>query len=132
MIRRPPRSTLFPYTTLFRSYLGLVPSEYSSGDTQRRGALTKAGNTHVRRALIEAAWHYRHRPTVGHALAARSQGQPREVVGEAWRAQQRLHRRYRHLVGHGKRPPVAVAAVAPELAGFLWAAMTQRESQAAA
>src|SRR2546426_9027684 len=79
MIRRPPRSTLFPYTTLFRSYLGLVPSEYSSGDTQRRGALTKAGNTHVRRALIEAAWHYRHRPTVGHALAARSQGQPREV-----------------------------------------------------
>src|SRR3989442_210026 len=104
----------------------------SSGDTQRRGALTKAGNTHVRRALIEAAWHYRHRPTVGHALAARSQGQPREVVGEAWRAQQRLHRRYRHLVGHGKRPPVAVAAVARELVGFLWAAMTQRERQAAA
>ena len=114
------------------AYLGLVPSEYSSGDTQRRGALTKAGNTHVRRALIEAAWHYRHRPTVGHALAARSQGQPREVVGEAWRAQQRLHRRYRHLVGHGKRPPVAVAAVARELVGFLWAAMTQRERQAAA
>src|SRR2546422_7180766 len=114
------------------AYLGLVPSEYSSGDTQRRGALTKAGNTHVRRALIEAAWHYRHRPTVGHALAARSQGQPREVVGEAWRAQKRLHRRYRHLVGHGKRPPVAVAAVARELVGFLWAAMTQRERQAAA
>jgi len=114
------------------AYLGLVPSEYFSGDTQRRGALTKAGNTHVRRALIEAAWHYRHRPTVGHALAARSQGQPREVVGEAWRAQQRLHRRYRYLVGHGKRPPVAVAAVARELVGFLWAAMTQRESQAAA
>ena len=114
------------------AYLGLVPSEYSSGDTQRRGALTKAGNTHVRRALIEAAWHYRHRPTVGHALAARSQGQPREVVGEAWRAQQRLHRRYRHLVGHGKRPPVAVAAVARELVGFLWAAMTQRDRQAAA
>lgn len=108
------------------AYLGLVPSEYSSGDTQRRGALTKAGNTHVRRALIEAAWHYRHRPTVGHALAARSQGQPREVVAEAWRAQQRLHRRYRHLVGHGKRPPVAVAAVARELVGFLWAAMTRQ------
>ena len=112
------------------AYLGLVPSEYSSGETQRRGALTKAGNTHARRVLIEAAWHYRHRPTVGHALASRSQAQPAEVVGPAWRAQQRLHRRYRHLIGHGKRPPVAVAAIARELVGFLWAAMTRRETRA--
>lgn len=110
------------------AYLGLVPSEHSSGDAQRRGALTKAGNTHVRRALIEAAWHYRHRPSLGRTLVARSQGQPRDVVTESWRAQQRLHRRYRHLVGHGKRPPVAAAAVARELVGFLWAAMTQRAS----
>lgn len=110
------------------AYLGLVPSEHSSGDAQRRGALTKAGNTHVRRALVEAAWHYRHRPSLGGALAARSHGQPRDVLAQAWRAQQRLHRRYRHLVGHGKRPPVAVAAVARELVGFLWAAMTRRES----
>jgi transposase len=100
------------------AYLGLVPSEYSSGETQRRGALTKAGNTHARRVLVEAAWPYRHRPMVGHALASRSQGQPAAVVGQAWRAQQRLHRRYRHLVGHGKRPPVAVAAIARELVGF--------------
>lgn len=107
------------------AYLGLVPSEYSSGATERRGALTKAGNTHVRRALIEAAWHYRHRPALSPALAARSHGQPREVVMQAWRAQQRLHRRYRHLIGHGKRPPVAVAAVARELVGFVWAAMTR-------
>src|SRR5262245_9582062 len=71
------------------AYLGLVPSEYSSGETQRRGALTKAGNTHARRVLIEAAWHYRHRPSVGRALASRSQAQPAEVVGQAWRAQQR-------------------------------------------
>jgi transposase len=111
------------------AYLGLVPSEYSSGETQRRGGLTKAGNTHARRVLVEAAWHYRHRPAVGRALASRSQAQPEEVVGQAWRAQQRLHRRYRHLVGHGKRPPVAVAAIARELVGFLWAAMTRRETR---
>lgn len=111
------------------AYLGLVPSEYSSGDSQHRGALTKAGNAHARRVLVEAAWHYRHRPTVGRALASRSQGQPPLVVAQAWRAQQRLHRRYRHLVGHGKRLPVAVAAIARELVGFIWAAMTGRESR---
>jgi len=111
------------------AYLGLVPSEYSSGESQRRGALTKAGNSQARRVLIEAAWHYRHRPTIGRALASRSQGQPDEVLSQAWRAQQRLHRRYRHLVGHGKRPPVAVAAVARELVGFIWAAMTRHESR---
>jgi transposase len=108
------------------AYLGLVPSEYSSGDVQRRGALTKAGNTHARRVLVEAAWHYRHRPQLGPTLAARSAGQPPAMLAEAWRAQQRLHRRYRHLVGHGKRPPVAVTAIARELVGFLWAAMTPR------
>jgi transposase len=111
-------------------YLGLVPSERSSGGTERRGALTKTGNTHARRVLVEAAWHYRHRPTLGRALRQRSAGQPPAVVSHAWRAQQRLHRRYRHLVGHGKRVPVAVAAVARELVGFLWAAMTQRPAAA--
>jgi len=111
------------------AYLGLVPSEYSSGETQRRGALTKAGNSHARRVLVEAAWHYRHRPTIGRALAGRSQGQPDEIVGQAWRAQRRLHRRYRHLIGHGKRTPVAVAAIARELVGFIWAAMTRHESR---
>ncbi len=114
------------------AYLGLVPSEYSSGETQRRGALTKAGNSHARRVLVEAAWHYRHRPTIGRSLASRSEGQPHEIVGHAWRAQQRLHRRYRHLVGHGKRTPVAVAAIARELVGFIWAAMTRHESQSSA
>ena len=110
------------------AYLGLVPSEYSSGDRERRGALTKAGNSHARRVLVEAAWHYRHRPSLGGALARRSQGQPGAITKHAWRAQQRLHRRYRHLVGHGKRTPVAVAAIARELVGFIWAAMTRRES----
>ena len=65
------------------AYLGLVPSESSSGGSDR-GALTKAGNTHARRALVEAAWHYRHRPTVGEALARRSQGQPAPIVSQAW------------------------------------------------
>lgn len=107
------------------AYLGLVPTEYSSGERQRRGALTKAGNSHARRVLVEAGWHYRHRPSVGPALQRRIQGQPPAIVGHAWQAQQRLHRRYRHLIGHGKRAPVAVAAVARELVGFIWAAMTQ-------
>lgn len=113
------------------AYLGLVPSEYSSGDRQARGGLTKTGNTRARRLLIEAAWHYRHRPTPGGSIGRRTQGQPATIVSQAWRAQQRLHRRYRHLVGRGKRPPVAVAAVARELVGFLWAVMTHPASTAA-
>jgi transposase len=107
------------------AYLGLVPSEYSSGDRQRRGALTTAGNSHARRVLVEAAWHYRHRPALGDRLARHTAEQPPPIVAEAWRAQQRLHRRYRHLVGHGKRPTVAVTALARELVGFVWAAMTR-------
>lgn len=107
------------------AYLGLVPSEYSSADIHRRGGITKTGNTHARRALVEAAWHYRHRPTAGGAIARRTTDQPPHIVSHAWRAQQRLHRRYRHLIGHGKRPPVAVVAIARELVGFLWAAMTR-------
>ncbi len=107
------------------AYLGLVPSESSTGDRERRGSITKAGNTHARRILVEAAWHYRHPPGLGKALTRRSQGQPKAVLAQAWRAQQRLHRRYRHLVGRGKRPPVAVVAIARELVGFLWAALTQ-------
>jgi transposase len=114
------------------AYLGLVPTEHSSGDRHARGGLTKAGNTHARRLLIEAAWHYRHRPTWHGRVGRRTQGQPAEIVSQAWRAQQRLHRRYRHLVGHGKRPPVAAAAVARELVGFLWAAMTRPPAPVAA
>lgn len=107
------------------AYLGLVPSEASSGDREQRGSITKAGNTHARRILVEASWHYRHPPRLGRVLVQRSQGQPPAVRAQAWRAQQRLHRRYRHLVGHGKRPPVAVVACARELVGFVWAALTQ-------
>lgn len=80
----------------------------------------RGGNT-----AAEAAWHYRHRPTLGRASVARALGQRPRVVPRPG-AQQRLHRRYRHLVGHGNRPPVAVTAIARELVGFIWAAMTQR------
>ncbi len=114
----------FPHPRELMAYLGLVPSEYSTGEDARRGSITKAGNTHARRILVEASWHYRHPPRLGSALVRRSQGQPKAVLAQAWQAQQRLHRRYRHLVGHGKRPPVAVVAIARELVGFVWAALT--------
>jgi transposase len=113
------------------AYLGLVPSEYASGERHARGGLTKAGNAHARRILIEAAWHYRHRPALLGRLARCTQGQPRTVVDHAWRAQQRLHRRYRHLLGRGKRGPVVAAAIARELVGFLWAVMQGPAPQAA-
>jgi transposase len=122
----------FPHPRELMAYLGLVPSEASTGDRESRGSITKAGNTHVRRVLVEAAWHYRHPPRLGKALAQRSQGQPPAVLAHAWKAQQRLHRRYRHLVGHGKRAPVAVVAIARELVGFLWAALTPRTPAAQA
>jgi len=115
----------FPHPRQLMAYIGLVPSEASTGDRARRGSITKAGNTHVRRVLVEAAWHYRHPPRLGKALTRRSQGQPAAVLAQAWQAQRRLHRRYRHLVGHGKRPPVAVVAIARELVGFLWAVLAR-------
>lgn len=106
------------------AYLGLVPSEHSSGDSRRLGGLTKAGNSHARRVLIEAAWHYRHRPAVGVGLRKRRKGQPAQMIALADRAQQRLYRRYTRLVlGRGKPSQKAVAAVARELAGFVWAAL---------
>jgi transposase len=115
----------FEHPRPLAAYLGLVPSEASSGERERRGSITKAGNTHARRILVEASWHYRHPPRLGAALTRRSQGQPKPVLAQAWQAQLRLHRRYRHLIGHGKRPPVAVVALARELVGFVWAALTQ-------
>jgi len=114
------------------SYLGLVPSEHSSGGTRRQGSITKSGNRHVRRALINAAWHYRHRPAVGIALRKRRAGQPAAMVALADRAQQRLHRRFMRLqLAHNKPGQVAVVAVARELAGFVWAALATHPRQPA-
>lgn len=103
------------------AYVGMVPSEHSSGGSRHRGSITKTGNSHVRRVVVEAAWHYRHRPVVQGDLKKRSEGVPAEVRAIAWKAQHRLHHRYRHLVGHGKRPQVAVVGVGRELLGFIWA-----------
>jgi transposase len=100
------------------SWLGITPSEYSSGDQRHRGHITKAGNHHARRLLIEAAWSYRHAPRL------RDRGP--QADARAWQAQIRLHHRYRHLTDHGKRSTVATVAVARELTGFLWAAMTDQ------
>jgi transposase len=111
------------------AYLGLVPKVFASADTTRRGGITKTGNGHVRRALIQSAWQYRHRPGVGRALRERRRGQPARVVAIAERAQHRLCRRYRRMIERGKPANKVVVAVVRELVGFLWAAL-QHDSRA--
>jgi len=105
------------------SYLGLVPSEHSSGERERRGSITKAGNRHVRRLLVEAAWHHRHRPAIPKELQNRRDGQPAQVIAIANRAQERLHARYRRMMARGKPHPKTIVAMARELVGYLWAVL---------
>jgi transposase len=107
------------------AFVGLIPSEHSSGTKQARGAITKTGNAHLRRVLVEAAWHYRHHPFVGDILRARQRGAPAAIIAQAWTAQQRLHRRYARFAARGKPKQHIVTAVARELTGFVWAALTQ-------
>jgi transposase len=104
-------------------YLGLIPGEWTTGPTERRTGLTKAGNRFVRRVLVEAAWHYQRPVRLSAELAKRQEGQPAEVVAIADKAMDRLHRRYWRLVNRGKETRTAACAVARELAGFLWAAL---------
>jgi transposase len=104
------------------AFLGLVPSEYSSSDRRRQGSITKAGNGHVRRLLIEAAWHYRHRPGLS-ALKNRREGQPATLIAIADRAMQRLHRRFNRMAARNVPSTKIAVAVARELAGFVWAAL---------
>jgi len=104
------------------AYLGLVPSEHSSGSRRRQGSITAAGNSHVRRLLIEASWHYYHRPSV-RTLRLRREGQPPWVVALADRAMSRLHRRFHGMLAKGKPRQKAAVAVARELTGFVWAAL---------
>jgi transposase len=118
--------TRFPSARALMAFLGLTPSEHSSGEHRRRGSITKAGNSHARRLLVEAAWHQRHAPRVGQRLRQRRAGKPVWAVGIADRAHARLHRRYRHLVSTNKPANKAVTAVARELAGFLWAALQEQ------
>lgn len=113
----------FSRPTQMMNFLGMVPSEHSSGPNKRRGSITRTGNAHVRRVLVEAAWHYRHSPRGnGMNMKKRREGQPTPVIEIARKAEMRLHHKYQRLVvGKGKRPTVAAVAVARELLGFIWA-----------
>jgi transposase len=115
----------FPKAPMYMDFTGLVCSEDSSGDRERRGSITKAGNSHLRRLFVEAAWNYRHRDITSRELAKRRQGCPPEVLQIARKAQHRLHRKFWRLVSRGKLNQVAVVAVARELAGFVWALAQQ-------
>src|SRR5262245_17477286 len=107
------------------SYLGLVPSEHSTGQTRRQGAITKSGSRHARRLLVEAAWHYRRPPRKGSTLERRQVGQPPHALAISWKAQQRLHQLWRRLdAERGKRRTVVAVAVARHLAGYCWAITT--------
>jgi transposase len=108
------------------SYLGLTPSEYSSGEQRHRGHITKSGNRHARRLLVEAAWHYRRRPKLSKRALEAAAALPAEIPARAWRAQLRLYHRHGVLERQGKRSTVANVAVARELTGFIWAAMTNQ------
>lgn len=103
------------------SYLGLAPSERSTGDSVKRGPITKAGNTRARRMLVESAWAYRFPPRISERQRHKLEKAPRVIREIAWKAQQRLSKRYRTLTAKGKKSTVAITAVARELAGFLWA-----------
>lgn len=120
----------FPSAPELMSYLGLTPSEYSSGGRAKRGGITKAGNSHARRILVEAAWHYRHRPAVSIELGKRREGQPAAVLAIADRAQHRLYQRYHHLKEDTLKPHnVVCVAIARELAGFVWAILNLNRDQ---
>jgi hypothetical protein len=103
------------------SYTGLVPSEHSSGGKKRQGAITKTGNSHLRRALVEAAWHYRHRPRINQRRQQLLPTLPPRILSMAETAQSRLHRRYWALSNKNKPGSKVVTALARELAGFVWA-----------
>jgi len=105
----------------FMSYVGLVPAEYSSGQKERRGSITRCGNVMVRRLLVEAAWHYRFQPRRSRAIAFRNEKLPQQIQDLGWKAQERLHRKYMKLLMGGKPKNKVCVAVARELAGFIWA-----------
>jgi transposase len=111
----------FDHPDQLAAYLGIVPSERTSGQQRRLGSITKAGSTHARRLLIEAAYHYRRHPATGETLERRQRGQSAEIINIAWRAQRRLNARWRQLKDARKKPNgVTVVAIARELAGFCW------------
>ena len=125
--RRDPRRRSWatsPASTTPRqlaAFVGLIPSEYSTGESRRLGPITKAGNGHARRALVEAAWAYRYPAKVSAHLQQRIERCPKPIQEIAWKAQVRLCKRYRRMVARGKNPNVVVTAIAREILAFLWA-----------
>lgn len=115
----------FATASAFMAFTGLVPSEHSSGDREHRGSITKSGNRHLRRVLVEASWSYRHRPNVSPNLRKRMQGQGADVLASCWKAQVRLHARFHRVAVRRGRNKAAVA-VARELSGFVWGLMVDR------
>jgi transposase len=103
------------------AFTGVTPSEGSSGSSRRQGKITKTGNSHVRRIIVESAWSYRYPPALKAALKKRQQGQDPDAQSIAWKAQDRLHRKYMKLLFKGKPSPIVATAVARELLGFIWA-----------
>ena len=102
-------------------FLGLIPSEYSSGERRRQGSITKAGNTHARRTLVEGAWAYQYPAKVSRHLQLRLENQSKTIQDISWKAQVRLSKRYRQLSARGKHANQVVVAIARELVGFMWA-----------
>ena len=123
--------TRFANPRQLMAYLGLVPSEHSSGATRRQGAITKAGNGAARRMLVEAAWSYRFPARISRELLLRQEGLAKSIRDTAWKAQERLCRRYRKLARAGKPANAVTAAIARELAGFVWAIAKQAQPSAA-
>jgi len=107
----------------------MVASEHSSGEHIHRGSITKTGNAHLRRVVIEAAWAYRHRPVLGWSLPKRQEAVSEEVKEIAWKAQHRLYGRYRKLTGRGQKTQKVVTAMARELLGFIWAIALKVEAE---
>jgi len=116
--------TRFPNASSFMSFMGLVPSEYSSGGKRKQGGITKTGNTHLRNLLIESSWHYRYYSSPSTALRTRRQRNSEPVIGYADKALRRLQGKHIKLVRRGKNPKTATTAVAREPAGFIWGMMT--------
>ena len=112
----------FEHPGRLMAYLGLVPSEHSSGGTRRQGSITKAGNSRARHVLVQAAWSYRFPPRRGEVLKRRQRGQPPDAIAHSWKAQHRLHKVFKRLAFR-KNSRIAAVAVARELAGFVWALM---------
>ncbi|PWA12725.1 IS110 family transposase [Pueribacillus theae] len=111
------------------AYAGLVPSEYSSGEVRHQGKITKTGNRHVRRLLVESAWSYRYQPAVKGELKRRQKGHPPTILSISWKAQTRLHKKYFRLLSRGKVAGKAITAIARELAGFIWAITQEIEKK---